>query len=50
MFFNFENLDLYTPYHITVQTENEQVGGFGGGPGVAAEIDCTTDPKGRRLP
>ncbi len=47
-FYKFENLKLYTLYHITVATENEKEGGkHGGGTGTAAPIDCKTDPKGK---
>ncbi len=47
-FYTFDNLKLYTPYHITVATENEKTtDSKGGGIGDAATIDCQTDPKGK---
>ncbi len=45
-FSTFENLALYTPYQISVTTENNNDNGNGGGEGDPAIIECKTDPKG----
>ncbi len=49
-FFTFNNLEIYTPYQITVTTENEPFDlTHGGGKGDPATIDCKTDPKGKSV-